>query len=200
VIPAVVLAAGLSSRMGGQPKALLTVDGTDSFLTRVVRTFISAGVNDVVVVLGHQAEWVARAIVESRLPVRMVVNPSFETGQLSSLLTGLNFVDRPGVSAMLMTLVDVPLVGADTVKAVLDRYRTTGASIVRPVRGEDHGHPVLIDRSLFSDLRAADPSEGAKPIVRAHVSPAGDVPVDDPGAFIDIDTPADYAHYCRTPI
>ena len=67
------------------------------------------------------------------------------------------------------------------------------APIVRPVRGEEHGHPVLIDRSLFGALRAADPSTGAKPIVREHVSPAGDVVVDDDGAFIDIDTPEEYA-------
>jgi CTP:molybdopterin cytidylyltransferase MocA len=60
------------------------------------------------------------------------------------------------------------------------------------VRGDDHGHPVLIDRSLFPILRAADPSLGIKPIVRAHVSSAGDVVVDDTGAFLDIDTPDAY--------
>ena len=51
---------------------------------------------------------------------------------------------------------------------------------------------MLIDRSLFGALRAASPASGAKPIVRAHVSAAGDVPVDDAGAFMDIDTPEDY--------
>jgi CTP:molybdopterin cytidylyltransferase MocA len=51
---------------------------------------------------------------------------------------------------------------------------------------------VLIDRSLFGRLHAADPSLGAKPIVRRYASPEGDVEVDDEGSFLDIDTPEDY--------
>ena len=103
------------------------------------------------------------------------------------------------VRALLLTLVDVPLVNASTVRAVVERYRATGAPIVRPVRGLAHGHPVLIDRSLFAQLRSADRSQGAKPIVRSHVSPAGDVEVDDAGSFLDIDTPDEYARAIGRP-
>ena len=124
--------------------------------------------------------------------VRFVWNPEYESGQLSSLMKGLNAVDRPGVTAVLVTLVDVPLVTAGTVRAVLERYRETHAPIVRPVRGSEHGHPIVIDRSLFDEIRRADPAAGAKPVVRAHSSTAGDVEVDDEGAFIDIDTSAEY--------
>jgi molybdenum cofactor cytidylyltransferase len=123
---------------------------------------------------------------------RFVDNPRYEEGQLSSLLAGLNVVDRPGVVAVLLTLVDVPLVSAGTVRAVVERYRQTHAPIVRPVRGSEHGHPVLIDRRLFEALRRADPATGAKPIIRANVTAPGDVAVDDAGAFADIDTPDDY--------
>ena len=84
-----------------------------------------------------------------------------------------------------------------TVRAVVDRYRTTRAPIVRPVHGNRHGHPVLIDRSLFDALRHADPSAGAKPIIRANVSPAGNVVVDDAGAFADADTPDEYERLIR---
>jgi CTP:molybdopterin cytidylyltransferase MocA len=66
------------------------------------------------------------------------------------------------------------------------------------VRGPEHGHPVLIARALFDALRQADPALGAKPIVRGHVSQAGDVEVDDAGAFIDIDTPEDYERFIRS--
>lgn len=199
MIPAIVLAAGLSSRMG-RPKALLSLDGGDTFLTRIVQTFVAAGVDDVVVVAGHAAEAVSEALAATGFPMRLVVNRKYDSGQLSSLLVGLDTIDRPGVEAMLLTLVDVPLVGVSTVRAVVERYRATRAPIVRPVRGDEHGHPVLIDRSLFAALRSANPMEGAKPIVRAHVSRAGDVLVDDSGAFIDIDTPEDYARYCRPPV
>jgi molybdenum cofactor cytidylyltransferase len=190
MIPALVLAAGLSTRMG-RPKALLPL-GPHTFISRIVTTFVEAGVDDVVVVLGCEAAAIQAALVRDAPRARVVVNPRFEDGQFSSLLAGLNAVDRPGVQALLLTLVDVPLVAPSTVRAVVDRYRATHAPIVRPVQGALHGHPVLIDRTLFADLRAADPAQGAKPVVRGHVSPAGDVIVDDPGAYLDIDTPAEY--------
>ena len=191
MIPALVLAAGKSTRMG-RTKALLPL-GDETFISRIVGTFRAAGVEDVVVVVGHDAERVAAALDRLDPPPRVVLNPGYESGQLSSILAGLRAVDRPGVTALLLTLVDVPLVSADTVRAVLMRYRAEAATVVRPVNGSRHGHPVLIDRQLFPLLRAADPVTGAKPIVRAHASAAGDVEVADEGSFTDIDTPTEYA-------
>ena len=191
VIPALVLAAGRSSRMG-RAKATLPAGDGHTFLTRIVQTFLDAGVDDVIVVVGHDAELIAGNFAASGLPARFVVNRDYDRGQLSSLVAGLGVVDRPGVSAVLVTLVDVPLVSAATVRAVVERYRRTGALIVRPTSGDRHGHPLLIGRALFDALRAADPAMGAKPIVRAHASADGDIAIDDEGAFTDIDTEEDY--------
>jgi molybdenum cofactor cytidylyltransferase len=196
--PAIVLAAGLSTRMGGRAKALLPVDASDTFLTRIVRTFLDAGVDDVVVVIGHERDAVAAALASSGLSARTVVNAAYATGQLSSVIAGLSVVDRPGVAAALVTLVDVPLVTSVTVRAVLEHYRHTRAPIVRPTSGGRHGHPVLIDRELFGAVRAADPGAGLKPIVRAHASTGGDVAVNDPGAFVDVDTPEEYESLIRS--
>ena len=199
MIPALVLAAGQSTRMG-RLKATLPIDAAanatgDTFLTRILRTFQAAGVDDIVVVVGCEAETVVASVVSRGLAPRFVNNRDYESGQLSSLLAGLRAIDRPGVNAMLLMLVDAPLVSSSTVRLVVERYRATGAAIVRPVSGPGgtrHGHPVLIDRKLFDELRSADPATGAKPIVRAHVSVAGNVEVDDEGAFADVDTPEDY--------
>lgn len=191
MIPAIVLAAGKSTRMG-RPKAMLPLEGGDTFLTRIVRTFLDAEIDDVVVVVGADANAIVNAFAASGLAARFVENPEFEQGQLSSLLVGLRVVDRPGLAATLVTLVDVPFVAPSTVRAVVDRYRRTHAPVVRPVSGARHGHPVLIDRSLFDSIRAAEPSAGAKEVVRAYASSAGDVEVDDEGAFADIDTPEEY--------
>ena len=190
MIPGLVLAAGRSTRMG-RAKATLPL-GDDTFLTRIVRTYLDAGVDDVVVVVGHEAEAIVRSFAASGLPARFVVNRDYDRGQLTSLVAGLGVVDRPGVAAALVTLVDVPLVAASTVRAVIDRYRETHAPIVRPTSGERHGHPLLIDRSLFDALRAADPALGPKPVVRVHASAAGDLAIADEGAFIDIDTVEEY--------
>ncbi len=187
-----VLAAGLSTRMGGRSKALLPIE-QDTFVTRIVRTFRDAGIQDVVVVVGHQADDVRRVVEHSGLPARVVCNPSFADGQFTSVLAGLEALDRPGVDAVVLALVDAPLFSASTVRQLVQRFAETGAPVVRAVRGREHGHPVLLGRVLFGTLRSADPAYGAKPVVRGHVSSEGDVTVDDPGAFVDIDTPEDYA-------
>jgi molybdenum cofactor cytidylyltransferase len=209
VIPAVILAAGLSTRMGGRSKALLEIGESDTFLTRIIDAFRAAGVSEIAVVVGHEADAVRASLIDRGIRlqpvsdphdrgVRLVVNPAYESGQLSSLLAGLNAIDGPDVRAMLMTLVDVPAASASTIRRVVDRYVETNAPVVRPVRGGEHGHPVLIDRRLFDELRSADPAVGAKPVIRAHVSPAGDVAVEDEGAFLDVDTPADYQRLQRS--
>jgi molybdenum cofactor cytidylyltransferase len=200
MIPAVVLAAGLSTRMGGRTKALLPLPDGETFLTRIVRTLIAAGVEDVVAVIGHERAAVADRLVQTGLPLRVVVNERYTEGQFSSLLAGLDAIDRPGVDAMMMTLVDVPLISQATVTAVRQRYRERRPPIVRPVRGEEHGHPVIVARSLFAALRAGDPRLGAKQVVRAHVSLAGDVNVDDDGAFADVDTPDAYQRLIGVPL
>jgi molybdenum cofactor cytidylyltransferase len=191
VIPAIVLAAGRSSRMG-RAKATLPIDRSDTFLTRIVRTFRDADVDDVIVVVGHEAEAIATAFAASGLAARFVINREYDRGQLSSLVAGINAIDRPGVVAALVTLVDVPLVSAATVRAVIDRYRAVRVPVVRPTSGARHGHPLLIDRVLFDRIRQADPVAGPKPVVRAHASPAGDLPIADEGAFTDIDTAEEY--------
>jgi molybdenum cofactor cytidylyltransferase len=192
VIPAIVLAAGKSTRMG-RPKANLPLENGETFLSRIVRTLCAAAVDDVVVVVGHEADAIVTAFSRTGAAARFVTNTDYENGgQFSSLLRGLNAVDRPGVMAALVTLVDVPFVNATTVRAVIERYHQTHAPIVRPVRGQEHGHPVLIERSLFDALRRAEPAGGARLVVRAHASASGDVQVDDDGAFRDIDTAGEY--------
>ena len=191
MIPALVLAAGRSSRMG-RAKATLPVDDHDTFLSRIVRTFVTAGIDDVVVVLGHDASVVAESLTDSLLPARFALNREYDRGQLSSIRTGLAVIDRPGVTAVLLTLVDVPLFSASTVRAIVARFREGGAPVVRPVSNGRHGHPILLARSLFDLVRSTGDEAGLKPIVRTHASAAGDVEVVDEGAFVDIDTAEEY--------
>ena len=179
--------------MGGRPKALLpTGQGDETFLARIVSALREGGVDDVVVVAGYHVEAIERAASLLAMPVRVLHNPAPEDGQLSSLLIALTAVDHPGVSAMLVTLVDLPLVLPATVRAVLEGYRRTAAPIVRPARGGRHGHPILFDRSLFDELRHVDPELGAKPVVRAHAADGLEIDTEDQGAFDDVDTPEDY--------
>ena len=179
----------------GRPKALLPLDDSGrTFVSAIVSTLHAAALDDVLVVIGPDADAAAidRAIGLTWPRVRVVVNQGAARGQLSSILAGLDAADRPGVRGLLVTLVDVPLVSATTVRAVVDAHEATGAPIVRPSMNGRHGHPVLFDRRLFEELRSADQAVGAKAIVRRHAAESQDVEVQDRGAFIDIDTPDEY--------
>lgn len=191
MIPAIILAAGRSSRMG-RPKALLPLPAGDLFVCRIAATLNQAGVDDIVVVVGADERAIVEAIARTGLAVRFARNLRESADQISSMQVGLNTVDRPGVRAVLVTLVDLPLVSAETVQQLLAVYRRTAAPIVRPVNNGRHGHPVVFDRGLFSELRQAAGPRGAKDVVERHRAESVDVPVTDPGVFDDIDTPEDY--------
>jgi molybdenum cofactor cytidylyltransferase len=194
MIAGIVLAGGRSSRMG-QPKALLPIGSSgDTFLDRVTRTLLDAGIHDVIVVVGADAA-VIRAVARPRSGVRIVDNPDHEQGQLTSLLAGLRAVDAARTTAALMTLIDVPLVSAATVRTLIAAQRERGAPVVRPVSNGRHGHPVIFSREVFVELQRADPAHGAKPVVRAHAADMIEVPIDDEGAFTDIDTREDYERF-----
>jgi molybdenum cofactor cytidylyltransferase len=194
MIPGIVLAGGKSSRMG-RPKALLPIGSSDeNFFDRVTRTLLAAGVEEIVVVVGADAEAI-RASAKPLAGVRIVDNPDHVRGQLTSLLAGWRALETGRASAALVTLIDVPLVSEATVRALIAAQRTSHAPVVRPVSHGRHGHPVIFSRALFEKLQHADPDHGAKPIVRAHKAEMIEVPIDDEGAFTDIDTREDFERF-----
>lgn len=192
-----VLAAGASSRMGSAKAALQLNGRGDTFLTRIVRTAINAGLPEIVIVGGAHLASVRRAWPERDRRVRVLANPGWERGQLSSLIVGIDAPATVPIEAVAVMLVDVPLITADTISRLVRAWRETRAPIVRPARGDEHGHPVIFDRSLFGELRQADPAIGAKSVVRAHADQILNLPIDDEGAYLDIDTPEDYARLLR---
>jgi molybdenum cofactor cytidylyltransferase len=198
MLTAIILAAGDSTRMG-RPKALLPGPDGRPFVARLVRTFNAAGVSNVVVVTGSIHDAIVEALAADQLPIPPVVvnNPQPALGQLSSLWTGLNAATTPATRAVLMTLVDIPLVEPSTIRRVIDAWTDTRAPVVRPAMGERHGHPVLFDQALFDALRHAPLNEGAKAVVHANADRIVNVQVNDPGCLLDVDTPADYQALIR---
>jgi molybdenum cofactor cytidylyltransferase len=192
IVPGIVLCAGRSSRMG-QPKALLPTSKRDeTFIGRIVRVLREGGIDDVVVVVGPDVPPIDAALAYENPIPRVVLNPSPGKGQLSSLLVGLGAIGRPGVDGVLVTLVDVPLIDAETVSRLREAHQRTRAPVVRPVKNGRHGHPVIFDRVVFDELRHADHNGGAKTVVHAHLGDIVEVVVEVDGPFLDIDTPAEY--------
>jgi molybdenum cofactor cytidylyltransferase len=193
MLPGVILAAGESSRMGFPKALLLTRDGTP-FVAAVVDAFAAAGMTDIVVVTGRDHQRIADLLMTRQFAVapRLVRNPDPSRGQLSSLLTGMDAVLAPETPALVMTLVDVPLLAPDVVRLVIAEWERTRAPVVRPAIGDRHGHPVIFDRRVFGELRQAPPEAGAKAVVRAHAAEVLNVPVTDERCLVDVDTPRDY--------
>lgn len=192
MIPGVILAAGRSERMG-RPKALLPCGpGGETFVRRLALALTAGGVDGVFVV-GRPADAALEAEV-AVIPVGLtyVENIRAGEGQLSSVLAGLATVDAPGVIGVLVTPVDAPMIHATTIASLLSAFRSGGAPVVRPVYRGKHGHPVIFARTVFDELRQADPAVGARSVVRAHAGQVLDVDVGDPGVLGDVDTPADY--------
>ena len=198
MIRGIVLAAGASSRMG-QAKAALPLGQTgETLIARVVSTLLRGGVPDVTVVAGAHIDAVRIAMPSHEPRARVIEHAGWQKGQLSSLLAGLAAIDGPLLEAALVTLVDVPLVQPSTVGAVIAEWRRTRAAVVRPADGDRHGHPVIFDRAVFADLRAADLDAGAKSVFAKHR--VLNVAIKDPGAYIDLDTPGQYEEARRSRI
>lgn len=191
MLAGVILAAGDSTRMGSPKALLLTSQGTP-FVVAITDTFAAAGIEHTFVVTGRDHDRIAAALTRARQTPRVVRNLDPSRGQLSSLLTAMDAAIAPDTEALVVTLVDVPLLTAETVQRVVAEWRRTRAPIVRPAIGDRHGHPVVFDRRVFDELRDAPLELGAKVVVRAHATEIVNVAVTDEGCLIDVDTPRDY--------
>lgn len=182
----------------GRPKAGVQIPGGETtFLSRLVGTLLDAGLSGVTIVTGAAPEAVHGAWTSTDQRVRFVHNDRWADGQLRSLQCGLAAVEQLEPDAVMVALVDIPLVEVDTVRLLVATWRRTRAPIVRPARGAEHGHPVIFDRATFEALRIADVAMGAKPVVRAYANRIVEVVVADDGAFRDFDSPADVQEELR---
>jgi len=191
MIVAIVLSAGESQRMGS-PKVLLTIEG-QSFIERIVSALQKTKVGKIVVVLGHRADEIKARI--SHLPVAVVVNPDYSSGQLSSLIAAIKSLDIDKVDGILVHLVDHPFVNSGLVNRMIDRFYESKKLIVLPCYKGQRGHPVLFSSELFPELLSAPLDEGAKRVVRAHRGDTLEVETEDEGILLDIDTPEEYRQY-----
>jgi len=197
MIVAIVLSAGESSRMG-KPKALLPIDGV-RFIERIVTALKATRVEEIIAVLGHNAEEMRQKIND--LPVKIIVNPHYKQAQLSSLIAAIRSIEAGenarSVDAILVHLVDHPYINPDLVNLMIDRFYETKKLIVVPRYEGQRGHPVIFSRRLFDELLAAPVDQGAKPVVHGHREDTLEIDTDDAGVTVDIDTPEEYRKHVK---
>jgi molybdenum cofactor cytidylyltransferase len=202
-VSGIILAAGGSSRFG-QPKPLLDWHG-QPFVRTVAQTALAAGLSTVVVVTGANAERVETALND--LPVIIVRNEDWRSGQSSSIRAGLRSLPPPslrdtspksfgfgqgweGVGAAIFLLADQPQTMPAVLRALIEEHVRTLAPIIAPLVDGQRANPVLFDQLTFPDLIALSGDVGGRAVFSRYAITY--LPWHDTGLLGDVDTPEDY--------
>ena len=165
-IPAIVLAAGASTRLG-QPKQLLRLPGAhESLLEHTLRVARAAELQPVFVVLGAQAEAIAAATnLQGATALR---NPEWQEGMASSIRCGLRAVqeEAPEATGVLLLVCDQPALTSEHLRAMLAVHRAQPEAIVASHYAETFGVPLLAPRTLFSCLATLTGDRGARALLQ----------------------------------
>jgi molybdenum cofactor cytidylyltransferase len=187
---AIILAAGDSSRMG-KPKALIDWHGRP-LIEHVLATAREAGCSKLFAILGKDADAIKRG---AKLDgVTVLVNPHPEQGQVSSTRLGMENLDF-STDCCIVWPVDCPLVKATDVRALIDTYAKTRASLMRilmPVHNGQRGHPMLVGIGFRQPFMELKEGETARKVIEDNHTQVREVPSDNPGVLVDIDTPEEY--------
>ncbi len=192
-IGALILAAGLSSRMAGF-KPLLLIEGK-TLVEHAIGLFKSTGVTDIVTVVGHRSEDLV-PVVEAASS-RYVINENFKAGMFSSIQQGVRQL-RTSCDAFFLLPVDIPVVRPATIHQLLHEfYKSPATLICYPQFQARRGHPPLIDCSLADRILAYDGQGGMRGFLRQYEDRALVVSVDDPFIRMDVDTQEDLSRLRR---
>jgi molybdenum cofactor cytidylyltransferase len=185
VLAAVILSAGASSRMG-RPKALLPYrEGT--FLEHLLEVTRHPRIGWQRVVLGAGAE-VIRSLAKLD-PSLVVLNPDWDRGQLSSIWAGIRSLEGIATDGMVLCPIDHPLVSARVVGDLVEKFYSERKAIVVPTYDGRRGHPAIFSSALYAELLAAPEEKGARAVVWAHAADILEVPTDEEGVVLNINSP-----------
>jgi len=188
-ISAIVLAAGLSSRMGKIIKLLVDFGGLP-MIRHVVQQVLASNVSEVHVVVGHEAEEVKAALVD--LPITMVDNPLYKEGLSASLRAGITSL-LSGSDATLICLGDMPLVSKTLINSLIDEFDPSqGKSICVPIYEGQRGNPILWSAEFFPEMAGSSGDTGARFLLEHHPQAIIEVPQPYQSALVDIDTHEDF--------
>ena len=182
----IVLAAGRSSRMEGANKLLLPWQ-KQCVLQVVMERICGVGLGEVIVVTGHQRAEVEEKL--SRYPVRLVHNPNFAEGMAASIRVGVEAAVSD--QGYLFALGDMPQIAGTTMLKVAEAL-TSRKAIAVPVSTGRRGHPVAIGSAYRNALLALTGDRGARPVLAKNAANVVEVPVEDEGIFVDVDTQESY--------
>ncbi len=187
MISAIILAAGLSRRMGSH-KMLLPYGGA-SVIATVAEQVVASPVDETIVVVGHRGGDVARQLKDA--PVRIVENPEYAKGMLSSVRRGVAAASAQA-TALMMVLGDQPTLQSSAIERLIAHYRAVEARIVAPSYNGRRGHPLIFDAAYREEILTRFDEVGLRGLMRAHPGAVSVLEVAQSEVLEDLDTPEDY--------
>jgi molybdenum cofactor cytidylyltransferase len=188
-IAAVILAAGSSQRMQSR-KQLLLIEG-ETMVHRALRTALEADFDFVIAAIKSGDEEITQALSGLDFEIAPVENP--QLGQSESIRAGLEIAAKRGCDAILFMPCDLPLLTTKHLNALISHYKTGTSAIVASRYDGIVGTPLILDNSLWNELRELRGDIGARKIVSRHSDQT--FLIDWEGGKFDLDTPADLEIY-----
>jgi len=187
-VSAVVLAGGISKRMGKPNKLLVKVNGS-TLVNRTVGIAVRSNVEEIIVVTGYEPNLVQKSLSDH--PVKFIHNPNYRSGLSTSLSSGIKAVSKSFAGAVVV-LSDMPWVMTETINLLIERFITeNGMVICQPTFEGKAGNPVLWPRKFFPEIINIKGDTGAKNLIEQHSQNVSHVEVNDAGIHNDINKPND---------
>lgn len=170
----------------GSPKALLLYHDK-TFLEHLLEITRHPKIGSQLIVLGAGAEAISKHVGLD--PKMTVINPDWESGQLSSVKAAVKSIGSKPTDGVLLCLVDHPLITSALVSDLISSFYNTGKLIVAPTYRGKRGHPVIFSSKLFAELLAAPEETGARSVVWKHASEVHEVPTPEEGIVLNLNDP-----------
>lgn len=192
MLTTILLAAGLSRRMGAANKLLLPF-GQSTLIGTTASNLLAAGLGEVLVVLGHEAEKVRAALAD--LPVQFVENPRFTEGMTASIQAGVAAA-HPDSEGYLICPGDMPFVSAVEFRRIgaffAESFRANPQTIVQPVFGGRRGNPVVFSQFYQQQIFENAHPDGCRPVLQRNMENVRFVEMSTASILRDLDTPEDW--------
>ncbi len=195
----IVLAAGLSRRMGADNKLLLPW-GHKTVLEMTIDNILAAQIGHLNIVVGHEAEDIKKALKHysnqtSPPPLSIVNNFAYEQGMTTSIQAGIKNISDMATGYMIC-LSDMPLIAPSEYRLLFNHFseiiKKDKKAIIRPVFNNQKGNPIIFSAFYKKDILHLTYTEGCKPIVQNYAEHVYEVQMPTDSILKDMDNPEDY--------
>lgn len=184
---AIVLAAGMSRRMGAQK--LLLPFGGKTVISHIVDQIAGSAIDKIIVVAGDESDKVREQL--SGRDVSIVINPDCGAEMLSSVRCGIRALPE-GCGCVLAALGDQPGITSELIDEMVNAFKAAGKGILAPVCQGKRGHPILFSSRYCNEILTRYDDIGLRGLAQTHADDVFELNVSSPAVLCDMDWPDDY--------